>query len=265
MLVLDRIVKTFLARTPDSVRALDGVSLSLAEGDFVSVIGSNGAGKSTLLKAISGVVVPDSGRITLDGHDITREPVHRRAALIGRVAQDPTESTCAAMSIAENLAMAGRRDCRRGLGRAITAARRAEYQTRLRAIGLGLEDRLDARLGMLSGGQRQAVALLMATLAHPRLLLLDEHLANLDPRTAKTVMALTGALVEESKLTTFMVTHDMGEAIRWGNRLLMIHAGRIIFAAEGASKTSLTVADVIERFHAASGRAIASDRTLLLP
>jgi putative ABC transport system ATP-binding protein len=264
MLVLHDIVKTFLAGTPDSLRALDGVSLTLAEGDFVSVIGSNGAGKSTLLKTISGMVVPDSGRVTLDGRDITREPVHRRAALIGRVAQDPKDSTCASMSIAENLAMAARRERARGLGRAITPSRRIEYQTRLRAIGLGLEDRLDARLGMLSGGQRQAVALLMATLAHPRLLLLDEHLANLDPRTAKTVMALTAALVQESNLTTFMVTHDMGEAIRWGNRLMMIHAGRIIFAAEGVSKAALTVADMVDRFHSASGHAFASDRTLLL-
>jgi putative ABC transport system ATP-binding protein len=265
VLVLDGIAKTFLARTPNSVRALDGVSLTLAKGDFVSVIGSNGAGKSTLLKTISGMVVPDSGCITLDGLDITREPVHRRAALIGRVSQDPMESTCASMSIAENLAMAARRERARGLGRAITPSRRAEYQRRLRAIGLGLEDRLDARLGMLSGGQRQAVALLMATMAHPCLLLLDEHLANLDPRTAKMVMALTTTLVEESNLTTFMVTHDMGEAIRSGNRLLMIHAGQIIFAAEGAAKASLTVADVIDRFHAASGAALTSDRTLLLP
>ena len=264
MLVLDGIVKTYLAGTPDSVRALDGVCLTLEKGDFVSVIGSNGAGKSTLLKTISGMVVPDSGRITLDGRDITREPVHRRAALIGRVAQDPKESTCASMSIAENLAIAGRRERTRGLGRAITPSRRTEYQTRLRAVGLGLENRLDTRLGMLSGGQRQAVALLMATLAHPRLLLLDEHLANLDPRTAEKVMALTATLVEESNLTTFMVTHDMGEAIRWGNRLMMIHAGRIVFAAEGASKASLTVADMIDRFHAACGRALASDRTLLL-
>lgn len=265
MLVLEGIAKTFLAKTPNSVRALDGVSFTLAEGDFVSVIGSNGAGKSTLLKTISGMVIPDSGRITLDGRDITREPVHRRAALIGRVAQEPRDSTCASLSIAENLAMAGRRARARGLGRAITASRRAEYQARLRAIDLGLESRLDARVGLLSGGQRQAVALLMATLARPRVLLLDEHLANLDPRTGKTVMALTGTLVAENKLTTFMVTHDMGEAIRWGNRLLMIHAGRIVFCAEGAAKASLTVPDLIERFQVASGRAFASDRTLLAP
>jgi putative ABC transport system ATP-binding protein len=257
MLLLEDLVKTFMPRTANAVRALDGISLTLDDGDFVTVIGSNGAGKSTLLKAISGLVAPDSGRIVLDTRDI--------AALIGRVAQDPQESICASMSIAENLAMAARRGQPRGLHQAVTLRRRVEFRARLAEVGLGLEDRLDVRVGTLSGGQRQAVALLMATLAGPRLLLLDEHLANLDPRTGAAVMEVTGKLVATLRLTTLMVTHNMAEAIRWGNRLVMMHAGRIIFAAEGAAKAALTVGDLIARFHAASGQELADDRVLLSP
>jgi putative ABC transport system ATP-binding protein len=263
MLLLENIEKTFMPRTANAVRALDGVSLTLDDGDFVTVIGSNGAGKSTLLKAISGLVAPDSGRIVLDGRDITADAVYRRAALIGRVAQDPQESICASMSIAENLAMAAQRGQKRGLRLAVTLRRRVEFRARLAEVGLGLEDRLDVRVGTLSGGQRQAVALLMATLAGPRLLLLDEHLANLDPRTGAAVMQLTGKLVATLRLTTLMVTHNMAEAIRWGNRLAMMHAGRIIFVADDAAKTALTVGDLIARFHAASGQELADDRVLL--
>lgn len=265
MLGLQDIVKTYMPRTANAVRALDGISLTLADGDFVTVIGSNGAGKSTLLKVIGGLVIPDVGRIVLDERDITADPVYRRAAQIGRIAQDPQESTCASMSLAENLAMAAQRGKARGLRQAVTARRRDEFRTRLSEVGLGLEDRLDVRVGTLSGGQRQAVALLMATLAHPRLLLLDEHLANLDPRTAAAVMELTGKLVSGGHLTTLMVTHNMAEAIRWGNRLVMMHAGRIIFGAEGAAKAALTVGDLIARFHAASGQELADDRLLLSP
>jgi putative ABC transport system ATP-binding protein len=263
MLALHDVGKTFMEGTADVVRALDRVSLTLEAGDFVTVIGSNGAGKSTLLNAIAGLVVPDAGRIVLDAADITVAPVHRRAALIGRIAQNALDSTCASMSIAENLAMAARRGQARGLRRAVTAGRAAEFRERLAVVGLGLEQRADARIGTLSGGQRQAVALLMATIAGPRLLLLDEHLANLDPRTAAVVMALTGRLVAEGGLTTLMVTHNMAQAIRWGNRLVMMHAGRIIFEVGGAEKAALTVEALIRRFHVASGTDLDDDRVLL--
>jgi putative ABC transport system ATP-binding protein len=263
MLALRGIVKTFMAGTPNAVRALDGIDLALAEGDFVTVIGSNGAGKSTMLRSVVGLVEPDSGTIALDGRDITRLPVHARAGAIGRIAQDPHESTCAVMSIEENLAMAARRGQRRGLSRAVTPALRESFRERLAAIGLGLETRLGARVGTLSGGQRQALALLMATLAHPRVLLLDEHLASLDPKTAEAVMQLTGRLVAEGRLTTLMVTHNMHEAIRWGNRLIMMHEGRIILDLAAAEKASLTVPALVERFHAASRQELADDRVLL--
>ena len=263
MLALREVSKTFMAGTADAVRALDRVSLVLEPGDFVTIIGSNGAGKSTLLNAIGGLVLPDSGRIELDGADITLASVHRRGALIGRVAQNPLESTCASMSIAENLAMAARRGRTRGLRRAVTAAREQDFRHRLASVGLGLEQRIDARIGTLSGGQRQAIALLMATSAAPRLLLLDEHLANLDPRTAGVVMALTGRLIAEAALTTLMVTHNMAEAIRWGNRLIMMHAGRIAFEVRGAEKAALTIGGLVKRFHAAVGADLVEDRVLL--
>jgi putative ABC transport system ATP-binding protein len=263
MLALDGVTKSFLAGTPNAVRALDRISLDIAVGDFVTVIGSNGAGKSTLLKCIAGLIMPDSGRIALDGRDITRAKVHRRAADIGRIAQDPHESTCAAMTIEENMAMAAKRGQRRGLSRAIRPSTRAVFRDMLAPIGLGLEGRLAARVGTLSGGQRQALALLMATLAGPRLLLLDEHLASLDPKTAEIVMALTDRLVREGRLTTLMVTHNMHEAIRWGSRLVMMHGGRIIFDAAGPEKAALTVPALVEKFHEASRRELTDDRMLL--
>lgn len=263
MLKLERVTKSFLAGTPNAVKALDALSLDLAAGDFVTVIGSNGAGKSTLMKCIAGLVVPDAGRIALDGRDITREPVYKRAAAIGRIAQDPQESTCAAMTIEENLAMAARRGQARGLRRAVTPAARDGFRDALAPIGLGLESRLAARVGTLSGGQCQALALLMATLAGPRLLLLDEHLANLDPKTAEIVMALTARLVGEARLTTLMITHNMHEAIRWGSRLIMMHAGRIIFDAAGAEKAALSVPVLVDKFHEASREALTDDRLLL--
>ena len=265
MLLLRGLAKTFLAGTPNAVTALDGIDLEVADGEFVTVIGSNGAGKSTLLKAIAGLVEPDRGAIELDGRDITREPVWRRAALIGRIAQDPQESTCAVMTIAENLAMAGKRGQTRGLRRAVTSALRERFRRTLAEVGLGLEGRLDARLGTLSGGQRQAIALLMATLTRPRLLLLDEHLASLDPKTGEAVMTMTAGIVAAGKLTTLMVTHNMQEAIRWGSRLVMMHAGRIVLDVAGAEKSQLTVAALIEKFHAASRSALAEDRLLLTP
>jgi putative ABC transport system ATP-binding protein len=258
MLELRGVSKTFMAGTVNAVNALDGVELAVAEGDFVSIIGSNGAGKSTLVKSIAGLVVPDAGGIFFDGRDITRLAVHRRAAAMGRIAQDPAESTCAVLTIEENLAMAARRGQPRGLGLAVTAAGRERYRAALAPIGLGLESRLGARVGTLSGGQRQALALLMATLSGSRLLLLDEHAASLDPKTAEILMALTARLVEERRLTTLMVTHNMQEAIRWGNRLVMMHAGRVIFDARGAQKAALTVPGLVVKFHE-----VAEDRALL--
>ena len=259
MLELDGLCKRF----GGAVTALDAISLALPASAFVTLIGSNGAGKSTLLKSIAGLVALDAGRIALDGRDITREPVHARAALIGRIAQDPLESTCAIMTIEENLAIAAKRGQRRGLGLAVSAASRARFRTALADIGLGLEARLGARVGTLSGGQRQALALLMATLAQPRLLLLDEHLASLDPKTGEAVMQLTARLVAASRLTTLMVTHNMQEAIRWGDRLIMMHEGRVVLDLSGAEKQALSVALLVEKFHAVSRTAFATDRALL--
>jgi len=215
-----------------------------------------------LLKAVAGMVAPDAGTIRLEGRDISRWPVHRRAAVIGRIAQDPSESTCAPMTIEENLAMAERRGMRRGLRRAVTVAARERFATVLAPIGLGLETRLSVRVATLSGGQRQALALLMATLAGARLLLLDEHLAALDPRTAEIVMDLTARLVAARALTTLMVTHKMQDAIRFGNRLVMMHAGAIILDVRDAAKAALTVEALVARFHAAGG-ALTEDRVLL--
>ena len=263
MLILRDIVKTFLKGTPNQMTALAGLDLEVREGDFITVIGSNGAGKSTLLRVISGLVEPESGSVELDGRDITREPVWRRAGAIGRIAQDPQESTCAVMTIAENLAMAAKRGQRRGLHRAVTPALAERFRQALGEVGLGLEGRLDTRIGTLSGGQRQAVALLMATLSQPRLLLLDEHLANLDPKTGEAVMQMTARLIEADRLATIMVTHNMAEAIRWGNRLVMMHEGRIILDLEGAAKAALTVPRLIEKFHEASRGELIDDRMLL--
>jgi putative ABC transport system ATP-binding protein len=264
-LALRAVTKYFFRGTANEVRALDRVDLDVADGDFVAIIGSNGAGKSTLIKAVAGLAVPDEGRIEFEGRDITREPVHRRAAAIGRIAQDPGESTCAILTIEENLALAEKRGRRRGLGRGVTEAGRARYRAALAPIGLGLENRLGTRIGTLSGGQRQTLALLMATISGSRLLLLDEHLANLDPKTAEIVMALTGRLVAEQKLTTLMITHNMQDAIRWGNRLLMMHAGRIIFDVSGAAKAALTVPALVAKFHEASQGDLTEDRVLLSP
>ena len=254
-----------LAKTFAEVRALDGITLALAPGEFVTVIGSNGAGKSSLLKAITGHLTPDRGTILLNGADITRAPIHRRATRIGRIAQDPQESSCASMTIAENLAMAALRGHPRGLGRAVTPQRRAHFRDLLAETGLGLQDRLDTRMATLSGGQRQAVALLMATIANPGVLLLDEHLAALDPRAAALVMALTAARVTQDRLTTLMITHDMQAAITWGSRLIMMHAGRIVLDVSGTEKAALTIPGLVERFHAVSGTILADDRALLTP
>jgi putative ABC transport system ATP-binding protein len=262
-LILQNLTKYFFRGTPNEVKALDRVALEVAAGEFVTIIGSNGAGKSTLIKAVAGLALPDEGTIAFEGRDITRQPVHRRAAAIGRIAQDPGESTCAIMTIEENLALAEKRGQVRGLARGVTEAGRERYRAALAPIGLGLEGRLATRIGTLSGGQRQALALLMATISGSRLLLLDEHLANLDPKTAEIVMALTGRLVAERRMTTLMITHNMQDAIRWGSRLLMMHGGRIIFDAGGEAKAALTVPLLVDKFHEASKGDLTDDRVLL--
>jgi putative tryptophan/tyrosine transport system ATP-binding protein len=258
LLELRAVSKVFLPATANAVKALDRVDLAVEAGDFITIIGSNGAGKSTLIRAIAGLVPLDEGSVLLEGRDMTRLPVHRRAAALGRIAQDPAESTCAVMTIEENLAMAAKRGQRRGLRLAVTPAGRERYRAALAPIGLGLEARLGARVATLSGGQRQALALLMATLSGSRLLLLDEHAASLDPKTAEIVMALTARLVQERRLTTLMVTHNMQEAIRWGDRLVMMHAGRIILDVRGEAKARLSVPELVARFHE-----VAEDRMLL--
>jgi putative ABC transport system ATP-binding protein len=264
-LSLSGVTKYFFRGTPNQVRALDSVDLEVADGDFIAIIGSNGAGKSTLIKAVAGLAVPDEGAIVFEGRDITRLPVYRRAAAIGRIAQDPGESTCAILTIEENLALAEKRGQRRGLSIAVNEAARERYRAALAPIGLGLENRLSTRIGTLSGGQRQTLALLMATISGSRLLLLDEHLAALDPKTAEIVMALTARLVSAQKLTTLMITHNMQDAIRWGNRLLMMHAGRIIFDVAGEAKAALTVPALVAKFHEASKGDLTDDRVLLTP
>ena len=263
MLELVNVRKTFNLKTVNEKIALDGVNLRLVDGDFVTVIGGNGAGKSTMLNAIAGVWPIDSGRIAIDGYEMTHLPEHRRAALLGRVFQDPMTGTAATMQIEENLALAARRGHQRTLSAGITRQERASYRDKLAALGLGLEDRMTAKVGLLSGGQRQALTLLMATLKKPKLLLLDEHTAALDPRTAQKVLELSEKIVTENSLMTLMVTHNMRDAIRYGNRLIMMNAGRVILDIAGEEKKRLTVEMLMDAFAKASGEAFANDRILL--
>lgn len=263
MLKVQNVCKTFNAGTINEKRALVNVDLHLAPGDFVTVIGGNGAGKSTLMNMIAGVYPIDSGVIELDGRDISLLSEPARAKYLGRVFQDPMMGTAADMQIIENLAMAKRRGKRRTLAWGVTRAERDEYTERLRELGLGLEKRLTTKVGLLSGGQRQALTLLMATLTEPKLLLLDEHTAALDPKTASKVLDLTEKIVDERRLTTLMVTHNMNDAIRLGNRLIMMHEGRVIYDVSGAEKRSLTVADLLQKFEDVSGGELANDRMLL--
>ena len=263
MLKLSHVKKTFNRGTVTEKRALTGVDLTLADGDFVTVIGGNGAGKSTLLNMIAGVYPLDSGTIELDGEDISRLSEPKRAKYLGRVFQDPMRGTAADMQIEENLALAKRRGQRRGLRWGITKDERAEYAELLKRLDLGLETRMQAKVGLLSGGQRQALTLLMATLTNPRVLLLDEHTAALDPKTAAKVLELTEQIVGERKLTTLMVTHNMNDAIRLGNRLIMMHEGRVIYDVAGDEKRALTVPDLLQKFEEVSGGELANDRMLL--
>ena len=263
MLEIKEIWKTFNAGTVNEKQALRGVSLTLKDGDFCTVIGGNGAGKSTMLNAVAGTFSVDSGAIVIGGGDVTRLPEHKRAKFIGRVFQDPMMGTAPTMQIEENLALAARRGQPRGLGWGITKTERADYRELLRDLGLGLEDRLTSKVGLLSGGQRQALTLLMASLKRPKLLLLDEHTAALDPKTAAKVLALSDRIVEENGLTTMMVTHNMKDAIVHGNRLIMMYDGRIVIDVSGEEKKKLTVPDLLALFSKVSGSDEADDKLLL--
>ncbi len=263
MLDLKNVSKTFHPGTVNARTALNDLTLHLDEGDFVTVIGGNGAGKSTLLNAIAGTFAVDRGSIAIGGQDVTRLPEYKRAALIGRVFQDPMLGTAATMQIEENLALAARRGQTRGLKWGITKAEREKYRALLQPLDLGLEDRLTAKVGLLSGGQRQALTLLMASLQQPKLLLLDEHTAALDPKTAAKVLALSDQIVAENHLTTLMITHNMKDAIRHGNRLLMMSAGKVILDISGEEKRKLTVEDLLHRFSLAADGEMLSDRAIL--
>ena len=263
MLELKNISKTFNPGTINEKKALSDLSLTLKDGDFVTVIGGNGAGKSTLLNAVAGVWPVDCGSILLDGEDITALPEHKRAKYIGRVFQDPMMGTAPNMQMEENLALALRRGQKRGLRWGVTKAERQEYREKLKTLGLGLEDRMTVKVGLLSGGQRQALTLLMASLRKPKLLLLDEHTAALDPATAAKVLELSDQIVAENGLTALMITHNMTDAIKHGNRLIMMDQGRIILDIEGEDKKHLTKKDLMDKFAQVAGYQLDSDETLL--
>ena len=263
MLKITGLKKTFNKGTVNAKTALNGLNLELNDGDFVTVIGGNGAGKSTLLNAIAGVWRPDAGKIEIDGVDVTRMPEHKRAKFLGRVFQDPMKGTAPDMEIAENLAIASRRGIKRKFVKGVKKADREEYKSLLASLELGLENRLSTKVGLLSGGQRQAVTLLMATMNKPKLLLLDEHTAALDPKTAAKVLDLTDQIVNKNKLTTVMITHNMKDAIQHGNRLIMMHEGKIIIDVSGEEKKQLTVEMLLSLFTRASGSGIVNDRMVL--
>lgn len=263
MLTVSNVYKTFNKGTINEKKALCGLDLHLNPGDFVTIIGGNGAGKSTLLNMIAGVYPIDNGKIEIDGVNISRQPEHERAKYIGRVFQDPMRGTAAGMEIQENLALAYRRGMKRTLKWGISKQEKAMYAEKLQILNLGLEERMSSKVGLLSGGQRQALTLLMATLVKPKLLLLDEHTAALDPKTAKTVLELTEKMIADSNLTAMMVTHNMKDAIRLGNRLIMMHEGRIIYDVAGEEKKNLKVSDLLKKFEEASGGEFANDRMML--
>lgn len=258
IITLADITKIFNKGTQDEKRALDGINLAIAPGDFITVIGSNGAGKTTLLNIIAGTYKPDEGCIIIDNQDVTKAPDYKMACYVARVFQDPTQGTAAKMTIEENLSLSELRGRRRGLKWGVTRSRRKRYREVLKILDLGLEDRLKQDVQLLSGGQRQSLTLLMATLSLPRLLLLDEHTAALDPKTADKVSALTEMMVREHKLTTLMVTHNMNQALHFGNRMIMLHQGRVQLDVSGEEKQKLTVREVIDKF----GKTL-KDETLL--
>lgn len=264
MLEIKDIHKTFNAGTINEKIALNGVNLNLNDGDFVTIIGGNGAGKSTTLNAVAGVWDVDEGKIIIDGVDVTRLPEHKRARYLGRVFQDPMNGTAATMSIDENMAIAARRGHHRTLRWGITREERERYCKMLATLDLGLESRMDTKVGLLSGGQRQAITLLMAAIQKPKLLLLDEHTAALDPRTAKKVLDISERIIAENHLTAMMVTHNMKDAIAHGNRLVMMHEGRVIYDVAGEEKTKLHVSDLMAKFEEASGGEFANDRMMFV-
>ena len=263
MLELKELYKTFNPGTINAKTALNGLSLTLNDGDFVTVIVGNCAGKSTMLTATAGTFFVDSGKVIIDVSDVTNLPEHKRAAFIGRVFQDPMMGTAPSMWIEDNLALAARRGQRRGLSWGVTKEEKEQYRELLGGLGLGLESRLTTKVSTLSGGQRQALTLLMATLKRPKLLLLDEHTAALDPKTAAKVMELTDRIVREGQLTTLMITHNMRDAIQYGNRLIMMHEGHIIYDVSGEEKKNLQVSDLLAKFQIASGGEFANDRMIL--
>lgn len=263
MLKLDNIHKTFNPGTINEKIALNGVNLTLNEGDFVTVIGGNGAGKSTTLNAIAGVWPIDSGKIYIGGDDVTKLSEHKRAKYLGRVFQDPMTGTATTMSIEENMAIAARRGEKRGLSWGITHQERDTYREMLKTLDLGLEDRLTSKVGLLSGGQRQAITLLMASIKKPKLLLLDEHTAALDPKTAAKVLEISDKIIAENHLTAMMVTYNMKDAIVHGNRLIMMHEGKVILNISGEEKKKLTVEDLLHQFEKVSGEEFANDKALL--
>ena len=263
MLVMRDVSKTFNPGTINEKIALNGVNLTLNEGDFVTVIGGNGAGKSTTLNAIAGVWPIDSGKIYIGGDDVTKLSEHKRAKYLGRVFQDPMTGTATTMSIEENMAIAARRGEKRGLSWGITHQERDTYREMLKTLDLGLEDRLTSKVGLLSGGQRQAITLLMASIKKPKLLLLDEHTAALDPKTAAKVLEISDKIIAENHLTAMMVTHNMKDAIVHGNRLIMMHEGKVILNISGEEKKKLTVEDLLHQFEKVSGQEFANDKALL--
>ena len=263
MLEIKNVHKTFNPGTINEKKALNGIDLTLNEGDFVTVIGGNGAGKSTMLNMVAGVYPVDCGSIVIDSVDVTKLPEHKRAKYIGRVFQDPMTGTAANMQIIENLALASRRGSHRGLGAGVKRKEKEEYKEVLKHLDLGLEDRLTSKVGLLSGGQRQAVTLLMATLRKPKLLLLDEHTAALDPGTAEKVLNLTTKIVDENKITCLMITHNMQSALELGNRTIMMDSGRVIFDAANEERDGLTVNDLLEKFKSSVGQNLDNDRMLL--
>ena len=263
MLEIKGVYKTFNPGSVNEKHALNGLDIVLNEGDFVTVIGGNGAGKSTFLNAVAGVWPVDAGKICIDGKDVTALPEYKRAKYLGRVFQDPMTGTAANMQIEENLALAARRGRRRGLRWEVTKGEREKYRDLLASLDLGLEDRLTAKVGLLSGGQRQALTLVMATLVKPKLLLLDEHTAALDPKTAAKVLEITEKVIAENNLTAIMITHNMSDALKHGNRLIMMNDGKIIFDVSGEEKKNLTVEDLLRKFSENSGEAFSDDRAML--
>lgn len=263
MLDIINVHKTFNPGTINEKVALAGVNLHLNPGDFCTIIGGNGAGKSTTLNAVAGVWPVDDGSIIIDGQNVTGVPEHKRASYLGRVFQDPMTGTAATMNILENLALAARRGSKRGLRWGVTKSEKEQYHELLKTLELGLEDRMTAKVGLLSGGQRQALTLLMATLRKPKLLLLDEHTAALDPKTAEKVLNTTDKIIAEQNLTAMMVTHNMKDAIAHGNRLVMMHEGKIILDISGEEKKQLTVPDLLQQFERVSGQEFANDKAIL--